>query len=255
MLSRTPKGAVRLETDVGSLLIAADDTVMRPLIAQTGDWEIDEAMLFRAHLHEGMTVVDVGAHVGYYTLLAARAVGRAGRVVAVEPHPFNAELLRANVARNKLRNVQVVEAAAWCDAGELELRSSPELNTGDHRIVRAGDGDTRKVPAVTVDQVLGDAPVHVVKIDAQGTDQLVIDGMARALARCRPVIFVEYWPEGIREFGDDPVEVVASYRALGFRLTMPGLFLDHLSAPEIAAVVEQLPTGYGTLVLRPPRAP
>lgn len=103
---------------------------MLPLIAQSGDWELDEAILFRAHLRPRMTVVDIGAHVGYYALLAARAVGRFGRVLAVEPHPVNAQLLRRNLARNEVRNVEVIEAAAGRKSGKLLLAQNQEQNTG-----------------------------------------------------------------------------------------------------------------------------
>ena len=251
--------AVEVATDVGPLRFPASDTVMRPLIEGTGDWELDEAMLFRAHLRRGMTVVDVGAHVGYYTLLAARAVGRRGRVIAVEPHPINAALLRENVVRNRARNVQVIEAAAWSESARLMLEPSPEQNTGDNRIVRAGaSGDALEVDAVVLDEVLADIDVGVVKVDAQGTDHLALAGMEQALRRCRPVLFVEFWPDGIRIFGDDPACVIASYQSLGFRLTMPGLHarFDTWRASEFVEATERLPYGAGTLVLRPikPRA-
>ncbi|HEY7603391.1 MAG TPA: FkbM family methyltransferase [Gaiellaceae bacterium] len=243
-----------MHTDVGSLLILAADEVMRPLIARTSDWEADEAALFRAQIKPAATVIDVGAHVGYYTLLAARAVGRRGHVVAVEPDPTNAALLRENIRRNRLRNVTVIEAAAWQETTQLALRRDP-VNTGDHRVTAAASENAvaLTIEGVALDELLGTHSVALIKVDAQGADHIALAGMHQTLARCRPVVFAEFWPHGIREVGDDPAGVIDSYRALGFRLTMPGLQVDfeHWSADDFVRAAEALPGGFGTLVLRP----
>jgi FkbM family methyltransferase len=245
--------AIELTTDVGPLLIPADDAVMRPAIAATGDWELDEAMLFRAHVRRGMTVVDVGAHVGYYTVLAARAVGWRGRVIAVEPHPLIAALLRANVARNRLaRRVSVVEGAAWRAPTRLTLEPSREQNTADNRVVRTvASGDAIEVEGIALDAL--DLDVGVVKVDAQGTDHVALTGFEQTLRRCRPVVFVEFWPDGIRAFGDEPAGVIDLYRALGFRLTIPGVqaFVHGWSGAQFVEAAERMPGGFLTLVLRP----
>jgi FkbM family methyltransferase len=240
-----------IATDVGPLLFPAHDKVMLPLIAQSGDWELDEAILFRAHLRPRMTVVDIGAHVGYYALLAARAVGRFGRVVAVEPHPVNAELLRRNLARNQVRNVEVIEAAAGRKSGKLLLAPNQEQNTGDHRVVHAPGAETIEVDAVAVDELLD--RVDVAKVDAQGSDHVAIAGMERLVRRCRTTVFTEFWPDAIRDFGDDPAEVIAYYRGLPARVTMPGIQADFdgWKTRWYVETAERMPGGFGTLVLRP----
>jgi FkbM family methyltransferase len=250
-----PEDAVELATDVGPLLFPAEDQVMRPSIAVTGAWELDEAILFRAHLRRGMTVIDVGAHVGYYTVLAARAVGWRGRVIAVEPHPVIAELLRANVARNRLaRRVQVVEAAAWREPGRLTLEPGAEQNTADNRIVHSAAGaGAIEVEAVALDGLADGLDVGLIKVDAQGTDHVAIAGLEQTLRRARPVLFVEYWPHGIRAFGDDPAAVIDLYRSLGFQLTVPGVQAPVYAwkGPDFVEAAERMPGGFFTLVLRP----
>jgi FkbM family methyltransferase len=243
--------AEEVQTQLGPLLFPREDAVMRPLIASTGDWELNETLLFRAHIRRGSTVVDIGANIGYYTLLSARAVGWRGRVIAVEPDPDNAALLRENVRRNRLRNVTVLEAAAWRETTRLKLRRDP-VNTGDSRIVSGAQG--YDVPAVALDERLGDLPVSLVKIDAQGTDHVALEGLRQTLARCGPVVFTEFWPHGIREFGDDPVAVIEGYRQLGYRITMIGFETDFAAWPavEIVKATERFPFGAASLVLRPP---
>lgn len=246
--------AEEVETDVGRLLLPAADAVMRPLMASTGDWEINEAALFRTFLRRGLTVVDIGAHVGYYTLLAARAVGRRGRVVAVEPDPVNGALLRENIRRNGLRNVQVQAVAAWRENTTLFLRRHSS-NTGDHRVATtlSTDESVHKIRAVALDDVLGQTHVSLVKTDAQGADHVALEGMTRTLLRCRPVVFTEFWPEGIRDLGDDPDKVIDAFREFGYRITMIGFDADFSawSAADIVAAAEQFPFGAAGLVLRP----
>jgi FkbM family methyltransferase len=249
---RIPADAAEVATDVGPLLFPEDDPVMRPIIERTGDWELDEATLFRALIPRGGTVVDVGAHVGYYTLLAAKAVGRRGRVIALEPHPLNAELLRLNVARNRVdRIVRVVEAAAWGMRDRVALVADRGGNSGDHRVSTSAPG--LEVDAVPLDALLDHDQVDVVKVDAQGTDHVAIAGMKRTIERCRPVMLVELWPAGIRAFGDEPADAVGYYASLGYRLTMPGVQVpfESLTAEGFVEIADALPGGTGTLVLRP----
>lgn len=243
--------ADEVQTRFGPLLLPRDDNVMRPLMESTGDWELNEALLFRAHIRRASTVVDIGAHVGYYTLLSARAVGWRGRVVAVEPDPDNAALLRENIRRNRLRNITVIEAAAWSATTRLQLRRD-SINSGDNRIVRNGAG--HEVPAVALDERLTRSRVSAVKIDAQGTDHIALEGMLHTLESCQPVVFTEFWPEAIREFGDDPAEVIDRYREIGFRITMIGFETDFASwtAADIVKATERFPFGAVGLVLRPP---
>ncbi len=240
-------------TDVGELLLPAHDTVMRMLMKRTGDWELDEASLFASQLQPGMTVLDVGAHVGYYTLLAARIVGAEGRVIAVEADVDNAALLRANVARNHGGKVEIVDAAAWDRTGKVTLRRNPQ-NTGDHRVVGEPAGtEGIEVDSIALDDWLGDDPVHAVKVDAQGSDHIAIKGMERAVRRWNPIVFAEFYPEGIEELGRDPAAAVTYYRSLDARLTMPGIQADFeaWSPQDFVSCATRLPGGFGTIILRP----
>ncbi len=80
-----------------------------------------------------MTAVDVGGNIGYVALLMAECVGPSGHVVAVEPDPRNAHVLRANAERTRGARIEVVEAAAWSEPGMLDL-GLHATNSGDHRV-------------------------------------------------------------------------------------------------------------------------
>ena len=243
----------RLETDVGSLLLPAHDQVMRPLIGRDGLWEQEESEQLRALLRPAMSFVDIGAHVGYMSLLAAGVVGPRGSGFAVEPAPGNLPLLRANLAANGVTNVEVIAAAAWSEPGRVAFSLSP-ANTGDNRAFAVAGAEVLEVPAVALDDVLPDDRAYeVVKVDAQGTDQRAIAGMERTLRRSRSVLVVEFWPPGITEFGDDPLEVLAYYRDLGFDVRVVGEAQDGppISLPWVVELCAARPTEFCNLVLRP----
>jgi FkbM family methyltransferase len=182
-------------------------------------------------IKRGGHVVDIGAHVGYMTLLAASRVGPEGSVLAIEAHPGNFALLQDNIVRNDIPQARAIHGAAWRCSGEtLTLTVSPD-NSGDHRVFRREHAtQTLEVPAIALDDLLADhRRVDVVKIDAQGTDHVALEGMRRTLARCRSIVLIEFWPPGIEEFGDRPADVLAFYRSLGYDIAMleaPGLASD-----------------------------
>jgi FkbM family methyltransferase len=245
--------AVRLDTTLGPLLVADHDRVMLPLLRDEGWWEDDECDQLRILLQPGMTFVDIGAHVGFMTLLGARAVGPAGRVLAVEPATTNFALLRANILNNGLSNVEALQAAALDRTGTAKLSISP-FNTGDHRAYPVPSTNTEEVTALALDDVIpADVVVDVVKVDAQGTDHRAILGMRRTLARSRSVLLVEFWPPGIAEAGEDPLDVLAVYRDLGYEVRVLGEPTDGPPPPPEQVVEAGLaaPGGFCSLVLRP----
>jgi FkbM family methyltransferase len=212
-----------LDTDVGPLLIPAHDQVIRPFIETRGTWEPEESEFFRKRLRPGMVVLDVGAHCGYFTLLFAERVGAGGRVIAIEAERHNHELLLQNVSSAGVANVRAIHAAAARESGIVTLSISPQ-NTGDHRAYTWESGrDVVEVPALALDDL--DPPLDaldVVKLDVQGTEHRAMEGMRRTISRFRPLMLVEFWPQGIRELGDDPADVLDTYRRLGFEITVLG---------------------------------
>ncbi len=111
-------------------------------------------------------VVDAGAHVGTF---AATAAAHAAQVVAVEPNPANLELLRANLDRNGIDNVEVVEGALWPGGGEVELAMAGPTSAGS--VVGEGGGTTVKVPTVDLDGLVERlGPIDLLKLDIEGAE-------------------------------------------------------------------------------------
>jgi FkbM family methyltransferase len=152
----------------------------------------------------GMTVLDVGAHAGEYTLIAALLAGASGRVHAIEPQPVLVEQIRRNVARNALTNVDV-HAIALGDYNGTANFSADALSLGGW--VSASSG-TSTVRCTTLDQFETDhrlQNVSFIKLDAAGNEAAVLAGGSRFLAAHRPTILAKLYSPGVTRmrFGHD----------------------------------------------------
>ncbi len=169
----------------------------------------------------GMTVIDGGAHIGIYTLIAARAAGPTGRVLACEPDPYNLAALRANVRLARATTVEVISKAIADRAGHTSFVQSRGTISGSIAD-RTDVGPSRllDVELTSVDEALPVAPASLlVKLNVEGAERLVLAGMQRTLAECpQIVLFVELNPAALRAAGSDPAALVGLLEGLGFTL-------------------------------------
>jgi FkbM family methyltransferase len=209
-------------SDVGPMYLHRDDEVITPTIVKTGCWEPEEAAFLRNVLRPGANFLDVGANVGYFTLLASSIVGPSGHVIAVEPEARNVELLRANAWRNRAWNVRIIPVAADAETGYVGLRLSP-VNRGDHQMVAASTHSGWLVPSARLDELIAEISIDVVKIDVQGVDHQVVEGLVGAMAENPGMVMMcEFWLTGMVERGVDPRTVIHRYEELGFRIGLLG---------------------------------
>jgi FkbM family methyltransferase len=191
-------------------------------LRKTGMWEPLETSVLLGILAPGSRFVDLGANIGYYTVLASLATGPRGKVYAFEPDPGNFELLERNIALNRVTNVTAVNAAASSHGGTARLFLSAD-NQGDHRLY---DNESRpdSVPVNTValdDWFLDrDRRIDVIKMDTQGFEVQILDGMRGLLEEnCRHLhMIVEFWPFGLQGAGHSAEDLVARLRPLGFKV-------------------------------------
>lgn len=175
---------------------------------------VQEAML--RHIGRGGVFYDIGANIGFFALLAAHMVGLdAGRVYAFEPTPDNADEIRRNVVLNGLPNVTVIEKAVGAERGTGRLQVvddqswSKLIETGEHPFTER----VMDIGVVAVDDLVAAGeiePPTVVKIDVEGFELPVLEGMRRTLAEHRPVV--------ICELHDTHAEFAAFMRDAGYRL-------------------------------------
>jgi FkbM family methyltransferase len=150
-----------------------------------GVFEPQETRFVRARIRSGMTFVDVGANVGYFTLLASSIVGPMGRVLAFEPSPYACGRLRRSIEENAVTNVTLLQTAVGKAAGELPLYLPAKHGLHSPTMVaHAGSGVPVSVQVVRLDDVLKGLEVdHVdmLKVDVEGFEPDVLQGAERLL--------------------------------------------------------------------------
>ena len=187
-----------------------------------GVYEKAETRFFQSACRDGMTFLDVGANLGYYTALATRAVGPNGRVLAVEPDPDSFGYLEQTIAANAVGNVQAFPVAASDAPATLPLYISTD-NRGDNRLYASGEDRPQvEVTARPLDALLRENKidtVDLIKIDVQGYEPKVIAGLRETItASPNLTLLTEFWPQGIDEAGENADDFLQTLRELGLTL-------------------------------------
>jgi FkbM family methyltransferase len=205
---------------LGKYLVYADsqETGITPHLCLDGYWESWITVALARTLRRGWHCLDVGANHGYYTLIMADAAGQEGRVAPVEPTPRLAELLRQTLDVNGFPGVAVVqEAASDADGKTLQL-VVPARRSLNARISEvAGPTDARvQVRSVTIDTLTRDWPrVDLIKIDVEGAEEDVWEGMQRTIARNPDLVLI--LELNVARY-DDPRSFLRAIELAGFSL-------------------------------------
>jgi FkbM family methyltransferase len=186
-----------------------------------------ELELVRRELARGGDFVDVGAHVGMYTVAAALALGDRGRVLAFEPNPAARAQLEANLALNRCTNVVVDPRAVSDTPGStvLHVPATPDPSFSSLEAGRFAEGEPVPVEATTVDRAVREHGLRpaAVKVDVEGGELAVLAGMDETLAAARPLLLVEVGEES----GDELERRLAERGYVGYRVASgrlePGL--------------------------------
>ena len=187
------------------------------------EYEPTESAVIRRYLPRGGCMIDVGANIGYFTLLAAKLVGPSGQVIAIEPEEYNFGLLSRNVRINRLTSVATLNVALGAEPGQATIFKSAE-NFGDHRVgipTASGERHGQVVRIERLDTIVRANKIRMIdflKIDVQGYEHHVFRGMSSILYDCPPsAVLTEFWPHGIREAGGDPDDYLRLFAVAGYR--------------------------------------
>jgi FkbM family methyltransferase len=192
----------------------------------TGNFEPNELIWMSGTLTEGMTMIDVGAHMGIYSMIGAKLVGESGVVIALEPSTREFQRLAFHVTLNDLRNVRCLQAAASGSAGEKALKIASEWNSGHNTFGEFFSPAVEKtreerVPTQTLDALVavhGLERVDLIKIDVEGHELQVLAGAVETLKRFRPRMLIEVFEETLRHHGASVEAVMAFLEAHGYAL-------------------------------------
>ncbi|MGH9487382.1 MAG: FkbM family methyltransferase [Terriglobales bacterium] len=181
-----------------------------------GICEAAETAYLERFLRPGMVVVDIGANIGYYTLLCSRCVGPGGHVYAFEPTPANIEQLTENLRLNPFATNVTVRA---CAAGEAARRLQLIESAGDsgQNYMSLAEGGTE---VIAIDS-LQLPRLDFLKMDTEGFEPYVLRGAAATIARCRPVLLVEVNPPFLARYGHTASDLAKLLAQMGYRLQHP----------------------------------
>jgi FkbM family methyltransferase len=180
-----------------------------------GFWEMWLTQFLARQVKAGMRVIDIGANFGYFTLLLGDAVGTSGCVIAVEPNPETAGLLRETVLLNGHAARTRIVDKALSDATGTAWLFSPDSEPKNATLVGRPNmpgGRTFDIPTVALDDIALEGPrVDLVKIDAEGAEVSIVQGMRRLIERDRPMIVLEFNPSRYAEPSQFLDGLLASY--------------------------------------------
>jgi FkbM family methyltransferase len=184
----------------------------------TGNFEPNELTWLTQAISEGMTIVDVGAHMGIYSMIASRLVGESGVVIAIEPSTREFQRLAFHVGLNNLTNVRCLQEAASDASGEAALKIASEWNSGHNTFGEFFNPDVEKkteerVRTRTIDAIVAAQQlerVDLIKVDVEGHELNVLTGAAETLARFRSSVLIEVFGETLRRQGAS-VEAVLDF--------------------------------------------
>lgn len=177
----------------GGSLIFASPSKNLGYIVGTADKPLQRAI--KNYVARGDTVYDIGANIGYVSLMLARQVGPAGQVVAFEPIRDAFDVLRRNVFLNGMNHVKLLNTAAAATCGESIMRTVQNLSMSSMVWHRNDDSAVEVfIKTVAIDDLIISGEIvaaKFVKIDVEGAEGLVLEGMSRMVASAQPVIFLE----------------------------------------------------------------
>jgi|YNPMSStandDraft_1061717.scaffolds.fasta_scaffold28110_2 FkbM family methyltransferase len=182
-----------------------------------GNYEPELTQLVKERVRQGMTVVDRGANIGYYTLLFSHLVGASGKVYAFEPDPIVYQALLVNVSKNKLPNVEVHECALGRAFGKAQFRAVGGVSSAFVQDADELPNDrVITVPVANLDALLrGRERVDFVKLDVEGAEVECLEGMREIIAKNPEISVVFEINSNIVRVGMD--ELFEILKELGFR--------------------------------------
>jgi FkbM family methyltransferase len=179
-----------------------------------GSYEHDKRSLLEQTIKEGKVCFDLGANVGFYTLLTSKLVGTQGKVFAFEPLPRNLEYLRQHLQINRVNNVQVMAIAVSDRVGITNF--DPSVNSSEGHISEQG---TLVFETSSLDRLIADGVLpnpDYIKMDVEGAEAKILLGAMSTLAACHPTIFLATHGEAVK------AECIALLRSLNYQLTAIG---------------------------------
>lgn len=204
-----PDGVYEVKPNI-HLYLETKDYIDRSLYFDS--FEFTTQKIIRKHLALGYTFIDIGANIGYYSLLANQIVGKNGRVIAFEPNPVTIERIKKNIALNNASNVELVEVALSNKVGKVQLFCPVDETHGFTSMKNHGweNANCYDVSTQPLDEIIPKdvTRIDLIKIDVEGAELLVFQGASKTIREFKPKIILELNEKAALNFGYDILDVV-----------------------------------------------
>ncbi len=233
------------------------DMGITPALVSSGIYHKQMTKLIKSTITKGMVCLDVGANIGYFTLILARLIGQEGKVFAFEPEPHNFDLLEKNIAINGYHNITPIQKAVSNKNGKAKLflnrvslagHSLATPRKSERQFVR----DTIEIEQQTLDTFFRDydGKVDFVKIDVEGAELAVVEGMENIISKNKDlVIITEFFPDALRSFGSTPKEFLNTLLQYGFNLYDINDQKESVSLMDVTSILTEYSSGKATNLL------
>lgn len=204
-----------------SLIVSNKDSALGLYLRLKGEFEPLQTKLFLNSIKKGQTVLDIGANVGYYTVLASKLVGEKGKVYAFEPDLRNFKLLQKNIKLNNCQNVFPYKIGL-ADQDKIAKLLSDKANPGESRLAVTKDEKaiSQKIKITTLNKFASLKRIKrfdVIKIDIEGAEIKALKGAQEALSKIKKVtLFIECNTRALERFSNSYQDLITILNQLGF---------------------------------------
>jgi FkbM family methyltransferase len=224
-------GPARIQVEPGISFLLDPRDLIAVSILRGGEWQPEIWEALAPALSEGAVFLDVGAHIGYFSIKASPRVGKTGKVLAFEPNPETLKLLRDNVTVNQAANVIVEPIACISREQTLTFWASASFNTGMSSLSRENADITYKEPprpyqvrGRPIDNVIREmnpARIDAIKVDVEGAEVEVLRGALETLRRFHPKLVIEVDARQLSAFKTTPEELASTIKGAGYNHGRP----------------------------------
>jgi FkbM family methyltransferase len=210
------------------------NTMFFPLLIG-GNYEPFETKIIKEEVKKGNTVLDVGANIGYYTLILAKQVGKEGKVFAFEPGPDNFALLKKNIHLNNYTNVILEQVGVTNKTGGTCFKSDRVYDSS------VGRG-LINIKTIQLDDYFKDyqGNIDLIKMDIEGSEGNAIKGMSNILQKNENIkMITEFWPSGLEAVGTSPEEYLKMLLEYGFKIYNINEEKEEIESINIASLLGQ----------------